>query len=97
MLSMKRLFALCLVAGFMVVLAPTVWAQDVEHNAAKININTASVDQLTQLKGIGPEYAERIIEFRESHGTFKAAEDITQIPGVGSKTLEANKDRIVIE
>jgi len=97
MSNVKRLFALCLVVGFMVALVPIVWAQDAQHNPAKININTASADQLTSLKGIGPKYADRIIQFREAHGTFKAAEDIVQIPGIGAKTLEANKDRIIIE
>lgn len=97
MSNAKRLFALCLVVGFMVALVPAIGAQDVGHNPAKININTASVGQLTTLKGIGPKYAERIIQFREAHGTFKAAEDIVQIPGIGAKTLEANKDRIIIE
>lgn len=93
----RKLFALCLVAGFVLALVPIVGAQDMAASAAKININTASVDQLTQLKGIGPKYAERIVEFRENHGAFKAAEDLTQIPGIGAKTLEANRDHIVVE
>ena len=97
MIRLKSWLALCLVIAFAVALVPAGWAQDAEHHPTKININTASVDQLTALKGVGPKYAERIVEYRETHGVFKAAEDMAQIPGIGSKTLEANKDRIVIE
>ena len=97
MTSLKRSFALCIVIGVIIALAPVSWAQDGEHQSTKININTASADQLTELKGIGPKYAERIVEYRETHGAFKVAEDIAQIPGIGSKTLEANRDRIVIQ
>ena len=63
----------------------------------KININSASVEQLTELKGIGPAYAQRIIEYREKHGSFEKPEDITKVQGIGQKTLEANSDIIVVE
>ena len=62
----------------------------------KININTASSEQLAQLKGIGPNYAAKIIEYREKNGPFKTPEDLMQVPGVGPKTFEANKDLITV-
>ena len=62
-----------------------------------ININTASVEELTQLVGVGQKYAERIVTFRTENGPFKAPEDIMLVAGIGSKTFEANKDRIVVK
>lgn len=64
--------------------------------AEKVNINTASAEQLTQLKGIGPSHAAKIIEFREQNGPFKAPEDLTQISGIGQKTVENNKELILV-
>jgi len=49
------------------------------------------------LKRIGPKYATRIIEFRETNGPFKVPEDIMKVKGIGQKTREENKDRIVVE
>ena len=67
------------------------------EDAPKININTASADELRQLKGIGEKKAASIIEFREKKGPFKSPEDLLKVPGIGMKTFEANKERIVIE
>ena len=66
-------------------------------DAAKININKASADELIQLKGIGPSTAAKIIEYRDKNGPFKSPEDITMVSGIGAKTYENNKDMIVIE
>lgn len=62
----------------------------------KININTASVEQLIQLERVGAKYAERIVAYREINGSFKTPEDIMNVKGIGKKTWEANKDRIVV-
>ena len=63
----------------------------------KININTASVDELVQLERVGQRYAERIVAYREEHGPFKAPEDIMLVAGIGPKTFEANKNRIIVK
>jgi competence protein ComEA len=63
----------------------------------KININTATVNELVELKRVGPNYAEKIVKYREDNGPFKKAEDIMQVPGIGQKTWEMNKDRIVVD
>ena len=62
----------------------------------KVNINTASVEQLMQLDRVGASYAQRIVEHREKYGPFQAPEDIMKVKGIGKKTWEANKDRIVV-
>jgi competence protein ComEA len=69
------------------------WAEDLP----KININTASADGLVQLKGVGEKKAALIIEFRETNGPFKLPKDFLKVPGIGPKTFEANKNRIVVE
>lgn len=51
----------------------------------KVNINTASVEELQRLPGIGPAMAERISEFRKQGGKFAAPEDLLQISGIGEK------------
>lgn len=83
--------ALCLA----VILAMTgqLWA----YEADKININTASLEELMQLKRIGPKYAARIVDYREKNGQFQHPKDIMQVKGIGIKTWEQNKDRIIVE
>jgi competence protein ComEA len=63
----------------------------------QININTASAEELTQLKGVGSNQAAKIIEFREKNGPFKKPEDLMQVPRIGQKTFEKNKDLILVE
>ena len=67
------------------------------ESAATININTASVEELVQLDRVGAKYAARIVEFRDQNGPFEKPEDIMQVAGIGPKTFEANKDRIVVK
>ena len=66
-------------------------------DSPKININTASADELRDLKGIGEKKAEAIIEFRKNNGPFKQPEDLIKVPGIGPKTFEANKKRIAVK
>ena len=53
----------------------------------RININTASDEELTDLPGIGPVLAGRIVEYREAHGPFAAPEDLIHVSGIGEKKL----------
>ena len=63
----------------------------------KVNINKASVDELSTLKRIGPSYAQRILDYRKQNGPFKKPEDLMKVRGIGIKTFEANKDIITCE
>ena len=83
------LFALCLIYCLAL---PSLVLSD-----GKININTASVEELATLDKVGEKYAQRIVDYRENNGNFEKAEDLTKVKGIGSKILEANKDRIVVE
>lgn len=52
-----------------------------------IDLNAATREQLIQLPGIGPQFADRILKFREEHGPFGAVDDLTRIRGIGPKKL----------
>jgi len=62
----------------------------------KVNINTAGVDELVALPGIGKAYAERILEYRQKNGPFKRIEDILNVRGIGEKTFERIRDRLTL-
>jgi competence protein ComEA len=55
--------------------------------AAKVNINTASVEQLTTLPGVGPKLAARIVEYRQKSGTFRSPQELMNVKGVGEKNF----------
>ena len=57
-------------------------------NDKQILINKASVDALTQLPGIGPVIAGRIVQYRMEHGPFRSANDLREVKGIGEKRLE---------
>lgn len=62
----------------------------------RVNINTASAEELDTLPGIGPAFAQRIIDYREANGPFKSIEEITLVSGIGDATYEKIKDRITV-
>lgn len=67
-------------------------------HAETININTADSALITQeLKGIGPVKAEAIVDYRNKNGAFKELNDLLNIMGIGTKTLEQIKDQIIFE
>ncbi len=71
----------------------------------KVNINTANAQQLDTLKGIGPKKAQAIIDYRkgfleenqDSKLVFETPMDLTQVRGIGPKTVEKNLDVIIVE
>lgn len=65
-------------------------------NGEIVNINTADVEGLKKLKGIGPAMAQRIIDYREANGSFQAPEDIMQVKGIGKAKYAKLKEQIAI-
>ena len=88
---MNRLASI-LIMLFVLISTPVFSATDL-----KVNINTATLDQLATLKMIGPAYSKRIVEYRETMGPFEKPEDIMYVKGISEKIFEMNKDRIVIK
>lgn len=62
----------------------------------KININTASKEELESLNGVGPVTANKIIDYRTTNGRFDAIENIMEVPGIGEKTFAGLKDSLCI-
>lgn len=61
-----------------------------------INLNSATLEQLDTLDGVGPATAQKILEYRTQHGGFSSVEDLAQIPGIGPKKLEALKAQVTV-
>lgn len=57
-------------------------------SAEKVDINTASVEQLVEVKGIGEVLAQRIVEYRQAHDGFASLEELNNVKGVGGKSLK---------
>ncbi|MDU7123842.1 MAG: helix-hairpin-helix domain-containing protein [Streptococcus sp.] len=62
----------------------------------KINLNTATSEQLQTISGIGAKRAEDIIAYRESHGGFQSVDDLKNVSGIGDKTLEKIRESIYV-
>jgi len=62
-----------------------------------LNINTATTDELTSLKGIGPLLASRIVEYRRSNGAFRETEDLKKVKGIGPHKFKDVKDSIEVK
>ena len=93
MVYRKAILAVVMVLLIGLVSVMSVNASEVQ----KININTATVEELTRLKGIGPSHAAKIVAFREKNGPFKSPEELMQVSGIGQKTFEANQEAIIVE
>lgn len=65
--------------------------------SGKININSASINELSELPGIGEVTAEKIIEYRELHGSFRNSEEIMKVKGIGEKKFNDMKEFITTE
>ncbi|MCY9074759.1 helix-hairpin-helix domain-containing protein [Bacillus inaquosorum] len=64
---------------------------------ALVNINTATLDELQGISGVGPSKAEAIIAYREENGRFQTIEDITKVSGIGEKSFEKIKSSITVK
>jgi competence protein ComEA len=62
----------------------------------KININSATLDDLQKLPRIGPKVAQRILDFRKQNGPFKRVEDLMKVKGIGEKTFTQLKEQITV-
>ena len=59
-----------------------------------LDLNTATVEQLDELDGIGPATAQQIVAYREEHGGFGSVEELDQVPGIGETRLAALREKV---
>ncbi|SFL46441.1 competence protein ComEA [Desulfomicrobium norvegicum] len=86
---MKKLLQVMICVLLLGFFAAPGFAQDL------VNINTATVQELTSLPGIGPVTAAKIVEYREAH-PFATVEEIQEVKGIGPAKYETIKDRVTV-
>jgi competence protein ComEA len=63
---------------------------------APVNLNTATLEQLDTLDGVGPGIAQRILDYRQQHGGFRRVEELGEVPGIGAKRLTALTPQVAL-
>lgn len=69
---------------------------EVSQQEDKVNLNTASAQELDNLPGVGEAIAQAIVEYREEKGEFQTIQQVLEVEGVGEKTFEAIRDLITV-
>jgi competence protein ComEA len=59
-----------------------------------LNLNTATLEQLDELPGVGPATAQKILDYREEHGGFGSVEELGQVPGIGDVRMASLRDQV---
>ncbi len=87
-MKLNRIVAAALAAVFALVMSTGVaLAAAKPAPTGKVNINTASAQQLTVLPGVGEKLAARIVEYRQKSGAFKTVQELMNVRGIGEKNL----------
>jgi competence protein ComEA len=63
---------------------------------ARVNVNSATAEELEALKDVGPVKAKAIVEYRKKHGAFKSIDELSKVPGVGVVTLQKIKSELSV-
>jgi competence protein ComEA len=61
-----------------------------------INLNSATVEQLDSLPGVGPSTAQKIIDYRTEHGGFRSVDELMEVPGIGPAKFAELKDKVTV-
>ena len=93
--ALVQISSLCLKSGNAVLLKGGSEAVETNRILAK-NINSASVEELKALPGVGEVIAKRIVDYRSEHGKFDEVQDIMKVKGIGEKTFEKMKDLLAV-
>ena len=85
-------FKSLIAAGALALFTAFAWA------AEMVNINAADADTLAEsLRGVGPNKAAAIVHYRETNGPFLTIESLSEVQGIGERTVEINRERITLE
>ena len=94
------LMALALTALTLLLCTPVVASPagpDAKHEAISVvDINSASVEELMSVKGIGQSIAQRIVEFREKNGPYKTVDELLKVQGIGEKSLAKIRESLSV-
>lgn len=84
----RRFVAAVLALALAALVVPGMAAADSKPEpSGRINVNTATVDQLSTLPGVGPKLAARIVEYRQKSGSFRSTQELMNVKGIGEKNL----------
>jgi competence protein ComEA len=61
----------------------------------KVSLGTATIEQLDELPGVGPVTAQKIVDWRTTHGPFRTVDDLDQVPGIGPTRIEQLRELVV--
>jgi competence protein ComEA len=92
----KVVWVLALCVGLMMSSVSIMAQKSTPAATEKVNLNSATVDQLQSLPGIGPAMAKSIVEHRTKTGKFNRIEEIMKVKGIGEKKFQKIKDRLTI-
>ena len=84
-------------AGAAVETEVSVPREEIAPDFPPVNINTAGLEELDTLPGIGESLAGRIMEYREANGPFESVEEIMEVSGIGEAKFAEMKDRITVD
>jgi competence protein ComEA len=93
---MRLAWAIVLCVGLVVAPLTALAQQGSAPSNEKVNLNTATLEQLQTLPGVGPAIAKSIVEYRTKVGKFSKIEDILNVKGIGEKKFQRMKDRLTI-